>query len=386
MPSFSHERLLIVAAILSGVIITVTPVWGITTATQNKQAYQKMSAYVCGARSLRILKTAACPLLKPYQKTPTTYNESAFIKSVCTKNKTACQTMNKNKLYTKATQPYLSPVKPIVSKVVNPLPFEKINTPSIETSDTPVSSDQAGEAFFPSYPSDAFSGSGEQPSMGFQDPTKERYVIPFVDYSEENLAGFSVIINNQTPNKTAVLSGLSQTLTQLLAGIPKQRQSFVKTVRWVVGPGSDCNVASLGAMYEVEHNLVRVCASESFTNNSPYAFHLVVHEVAHAYHFKKLGQSNTSVSNAFSNAIMNQLYAEGETGLSFEKGAYASYSPLEYFAELTSMYFGTIEYSPKNKAELKAYDPKGYAMVEKLWNTPEEDFSAPEYNFNTIEF
>lgn len=386
MAKFSHERLLLVAGIISGVIITVTPVWGITTATKNKQAYQKMSAYVCGAKSLKILKTAACPLLKPYQKTPTTYNESAFIKSVCAKNKTACQTMNKNKVYTKATQPYLAPGKPTASKGGTSSNVEKINTSTQVSPDTVAGGNQAGEAFFPIYPSDAFSGTGEQPSMGLLDPLKERYTVPFADYSEETSAGFQVSINNQTPNKAAVLRGLSQTLTQLLAVIPKQRHEFVKTIRWVVGPGYDCNIASIGAMYEVEPNLVRVCSADSFANNSPYAFHLVIHEVAHAYHFKKLGQSNADVSNAFSNAIMKQLYAEGETGLSFEKGAYASYSPLEYFAELSSVYFGTIEYSPKNKAELKAYDPKGYVMVEKMWNMAEENFSQSEFNFNTIEF
>ncbi len=375
--------------ILSLVIISclfIAPVSALTAAAKNKQAYQKMSAYVCNTKSLKILKTAACPLLRVYHTTPSTYNENAFIQSVCVKNKNACQTMNKNKLYTKTTQPYLTPAKSTASKAVLTTPTEKNSAPTTTLFNQLSNNDQAGEAFFPSYPSDAFSGSGEQSSLGLQDPTKVRYVIPFVDYSEENLAGFGVIINNQTPDKTGVLSSLSQMLTQLLAGIPKQRQSFVKTVRWVMGPGSDCNVVSHAARYEVEHNMVRVCATESFANNSPFAFHLVVHEVAHAYHFKKLGQSNTDVSNAFSNGIMNQLYAEGETGLSFEKGAYASYSPLEYFAELSSMYFGSIEYYPKNRADLKIYDPKGYAMVEKMWNLKEEDFSAPGLNFNTIDF
>ena len=47
--------------------------------------------------------------------------------------------------------------------------------------------------------------------------------------------------------------------------------------------------------------------------------------------------------------------------------AYATTNQLEYFAELTCMYFTGCNYKPFNRSELKQYDPPGYAMVERFW-------------------
>ena len=46
---------------------------------------------------------------------------------------------------------------------------------------------------------------------------------------------------------------------------------------------------------------------------------------------------------------------------------YAAQNHLEYFAELTAMYFVGANYFPRDRAGLKAYDPAGYALVETLW-------------------
>ncbi|MEI6232737.1 MAG: hypothetical protein WCT04_06785 [Planctomycetota bacterium] len=47
--------------------------------------------------------------------------------------------------------------------------------------------------------------------------------------------------------------------------------------------------------------------------------------------------------------------------------AYASVNQLEYFAELTCMYFVECDYHPVNRVELNVYDPDGLAMIEKMW-------------------
>ena len=46
---------------------------------------------------------------------------------------------------------------------------------------------------------------------------------------------------------------------------------------------------------------------------------------------------------------------------------YAAQNHLEYFAELSAMYFGGANYFPRDRAGLKAYDPEGYAIIRKLW-------------------
>lgn len=40
---------------------------------------------------------------------------------------------------------------------------------------------------------------------------------------------------------------------------------------------------------------------------------------------------------------------------------------LEYFAELSCMYFVGCNYQPFNRKQLKDYDPVGYAMIQQMW-------------------
>ena len=37
------------------------------------------------------------------------------------------------------------------------------------------------------------------------------------------------------------------------------------------------------------------------------------------------------------------------------------------FAEISEAYFGTNDFYPFTRAELAAYDPVGYAMLEQVW-------------------
>ena len=51
---------------------------------------------------------------------------------------------------------------------------------------------------------------------------------------------------------------------------------------------------------------------------------------------------------------------------------YAAQNHLEYFAELTAMYFAGANYFPYDRAGLKEYDPAGYALVQKLWSIADD--------------
>ena len=46
---------------------------------------------------------------------------------------------------------------------------------------------------------------------------------------------------------------------------------------------------------------------------------------------------------------------------------YALTNQLEFFAELSCMYFIKCNYEPSDRRQLKAYDPVGYAMIRKMW-------------------
>ena len=46
---------------------------------------------------------------------------------------------------------------------------------------------------------------------------------------------------------------------------------------------------------------------------------------------------------------------------------YGASNQMEYFAESTEAYFGMNDFYPFVRAELKEHDPKGYALMVKIW-------------------
>ena len=61
-----------------------------------------------------------------------------------------------------------------------------------------------------------------------------------------------------------------------------------------------------------------------------------------------------------------------KNGEVLEQG-YAAVNQLEYFAELSMVYFVGGYYTPPSREELKAYDPQGYEMVCKMWNVTDAE-------------
>jgi hypothetical protein len=100
----------------------------------------------------------------------------------------------------------------------------------------------------------------------------------------------------------------------------------------------------------------------------------VLHELAHAYHFRVLkeGFGNPSLIKAFEVATASGKYdrVERSNGVhgqnSFEK-AYAMSSPMEYFAETTEAYFSRNDFFPFNSKELQKHDPEMFDLLTELW-------------------
>jgi hypothetical protein len=97
---------------------------------------------------------------------------------------------------------------------------------------------------------------------------------------------------------------------------------------------------------------------------------MVLHELAHAYHDRVLGWDAPEIKAAYEHALKTGLYqsvlrCDGTTGR-----AYALTDEHEYFAEGTESYFGTNDYYPFVRAELKAYDPMLADLLKKVWGVP----------------
>lgn len=95
---------------------------------------------------------------------------------------------------------------------------------------------------------------------------------------------------------------------------------------------------------------------------------MVLHELAHAYHDRFLGGfGNKEIAAAYDAAMKDKLYEKVLHIGGKEQKAYATTNPMEYFAENSEALFGTNDFYPFVKAELEKHDPRGAALLKRLW-------------------
>ena len=101
----------------------------------------------------------------------------------------------------------------------------------------------------------------------------------------------------------------------------------------------------------------------------------VLHELAHAYHDRFLpeGFANPEIRAAYGYAKASGRYDRVERrdaqGRVSTGRAYALANPQEYFAETTEAFFGTNDFFPFNRDQLKQVAPEGCALMERMWGT-----------------
>jgi hypothetical protein len=103
-----------------------------------------------------------------------------------------------------------------------------------------------------------------------------------------------------------------------------------------------------------------------FTIHQPW---MVFHELAHAYHHQALekGYRNPEVEAAFHRAAQSK---KNESVLHINGRMlkhYALNNPMEYFAEMSEAFFGTNDFFPFVRSELKQHDPEMFELLAKLW-------------------
>jgi hypothetical protein len=122
----------------------------------------------------------------------------------------------------------------------------------------------------------------------------------------------------------------------------------------------------------------RVCLLGSWgsrmANTSPY---WLLHELAHAHHDHNLGAMNQRIFSEYSMAVERKLYDAVEIRLVDENGkattqittGNARANHYEYFAELSVVYLATNHYYPFTRKELREHDPRGFELMEAIWQT-----------------
>ena len=107
---------------------------------------------------------------------------------------------------------------------------------------------------------------------------------------------------------------------------------------------------------------------------------MVLHELAHAYHFTVLGSRYEPLQAAYRQAKDRKLYDEvARAGRKDKVKAYAMTNPAEYFAELSEAYFGKNDFFPFTRDELKRHDPVGFELMQTAWVSRPGGDAFPPY-------
>ena len=105
-----------------------------------------------------------------------------------------------------------------------------------------------------------------------------------------------------------------------------------------------------------------------------WALKALVHEFGHAHHLEHWPEKRADILDTWRHAMDAGLYqVVREEDKKAHVPNYAARNQLEYFAELTAMYFARGNYFPYDRAGLREYDPDGYWMVRKVWGVEDPE-------------
>ncbi len=103
---------------------------------------------------------------------------------------------------------------------------------------------------------------------------------------------------------------------------------------------------------------------------------MVLHELAHSYHDRVLGFDDANVKAAYDAAVKSHSYDAILRINGHVERAYAMTNEQEYFAEDSEAYFGTNDFYPFVRAELRQHDPRMFDLLQKVWSG-KTDAAAP---------
>ncbi len=202
-------------------------------------------------------------------------------------------------------------------------------------------------------------------------------------YEERKIEGWRVLVNKALLARDrqelcdATLKQLGHQLYNITRVVPAEAVTKLRKIPiWVelAHPRHPCMCYHPSADWLREHLMnpekagaVEIANAKNFvswTHEQPW---MVLHELAHGYHFQVLGEDHAEIRACFDKARKSKRY---ESVLHYDGkkvGHYALTNPMEYFAEATEAYFGTNDFYPFVRSELKEFDPKMYDVLEKVW-------------------
>jgi hypothetical protein len=204
--------------------------------------------------------------------------------------------------------------------------------------------------------------------------------------SRRTIEGFSILVDDcllpggadEALGREA-LAFLTAKLTEIRIVLPKEKVDVLRKVTIVL----DKECGTLGSMQYhpsadwladngyprslekcVHLPRARDVATRRNINEQPW---VILHELAHAYHDQVLGFEEPRVLAAWEDF---KASGKGDEALLFDGSRVKHYGltdQKEFFAEMTEAYFGSNDFHPFNRAQLKTEFPKLYELLAEIW-------------------
>ncbi len=205
---------------------------------------------------------------------------------------------------------------------------------------------------------------------------------PTSGYAVKKIEGFKVLVNKELLDEHPQLAEdtlrlLEFQLYQITRVVPKKALEEIRKVAvWVeyAHPGHRCMCYHPSRQWLIENDFnpekersVEIANARNFLKWTVAQPWMVLHEFAHGYHHNRLGHGHPEVRKAYNEAVKSKKYESVLHINGRNQRAYALNNDREYFAESSEAFFGTNDFYPFVKSELKHHDPNMHNALKKLW-------------------
>ena len=213
-------------------------------------------------------------------------------------------------------------------------------------------------------------------------PAQYRNYDPQSAYQGESIHGFTVLVNAQVLAQWQaagqVRAELARQFGEVVEVVPPPAVSALRKVRiwveWSKRPDAGAEFHPSRRWLEENGYNPAKAGNVEISNSANFLKWsraeqpcMVMHELAHAYHFLVIGDGNPQIAAAYRQALDSRSYESVDYVGGGKRRAYALVNEKEYFAELSEAYFGRNDYYPFTRADLQRHDPVGYALLQRLW-------------------
>jgi len=224
-------------------------------------------------------------------------------------------------------------------------------------------------------------------------PAPAQAFAPTSDYKERTIQGFTVLVNKSLSEHqreaAEAIKELESQLKKIARVVPAGPLADLRKVRiWLEWNDKPEGAAEFhpSAEWLTEHGYnpekaggMEIANARNFVGWSrgeqPW---MVLHELAHAFHFRVLGEGYEANEDAYRQAMDRKIYDSVDYIKGSKQRAYATTNAKEYFAELSEAYFGKNDFFPFNRDDLERHDPAGFRLMEQAWGRPRGEGAREE--------